>query len=222
MTDRDPCPAADPQLLRSGLDDDALEFAVAGFAALWRGHPIDPTLLLPDRADDATRAAAALAARGRAELDPGGLLVGVHGLTLRDSRHSFVHHGVARHTWCAFDSVGIPAALGLDAVARTDCPACGRALTVDVRDGSVRAASPVLWFPEPDDSSHLMESFCAVADLYCSPAHLEQTIEVDQTPGSVVRLAEAAALGRDVWADITAVDLESVDRSEGVLRDRHV
>lgn len=215
MTDRDPCPAVDLQLLRSGLDDEALEFAVAGFRALWRGHPIDPAVLLPDRRETAARAVAALAERGRAELDTRGFLIGVHGLTLRDSRHSFVHHGVARNTWCAFDSVGIPAALELDAVARTDCPTCGRAMTVDVRDGSVPTASPVLWLPEPDDSSHLIESFCAAADLYCSPAHLDQRIEVNRTPGRVVSLAEAAALGRDIWADVTAVDLESVDRSKG-------
>lgn len=222
MTDRDPCPAGDLQLLRSGLDDAVLEFAVAGFGALWRGHSIDPAVLLPDRAEEATLAVNALAARGRAELDASGFLVGVHGLTLRDSRHSFVHHGVARNTWCAFDSVGIPSALKLDAVARTDCPTCGTGLTVDIQEGSVPAASPVLWLPQPDDSSHLIESFCAAADLYCSPAHLEQRIEVDRTPGRVVTLAEAAALGRAVWADVTEVDLESVDRSEGMLRDRHV
>lgn len=219
MTDRDPCPAGERQLLRSGLDDSALEFAAAGFAAVWRGHPIQPAVILPDRAEDATRAAVALVAVGRAELDACGLLVGVHGLTLRDSRHSFFHHGVERNTWCAFDSVGIPAALKLDAVAQTDCPTCGGALTVDIQGGSVPAAAPVLWLPEPEDSSHLMESFCAVADLYCSPAHLEQRIDAARTPGRMVTLAEAAALGRDVWADVTAVALESIDRSEGVLSD---
>ena len=95
--------------------------ATAGFAALWRGRPMRSEEIHTDLAI----AAAALARQGRAEVDDHGSIVGIHGLTLRSTRHRFEIDGLARHTWCAFDAVGIPAALGLDAVAHSDCPACG-------------------------------------------------------------------------------------------------
>lgn len=213
MTDRDGRTAVDRRLLRSDLTD-AGEVAVAGFGGLWRGHPVEVTALLPGRSEESAEAVAGLVARGRAEVDGSGRLVGVHGLTVRASRHSFVRRGVARHTWCAFDSIGIPAALRLDAVATTDCPTCGSALSVEVWHGSVRGGPLALWLPVPDESSDLLSAFCAVADLYCSKGHLEQRIDVEHAPGTVVSVAEAAEIGRDVWSDVADVDLNSTDRIE--------
>lgn len=214
MTEHASHAAVDRQLLRSDLDDASLKAAVAGFAALWRGHPVAPEALLPGRGDEAAEAVDRLAEQGRAEIDGRGRLVGIHGLTLGVSRHSFIHRGVTRHTWCAFDSIGIPAALRVDAVAHTDCPTCGSALVVEVRDGSVREASPVLWLPALGESSHLINTFCAVADLYCSPQHLEQRIDLEHAAGTTVSLAEAAEIGSDVWADVADLGITSFDRSE--------
>src|SRR5437868_1820615 len=87
-----------------------------------------PEELLRGRGARARRAAIELAERGGAHLDHDGRLVGVHGLTLRPARHSFAHTGRTHWTWCAFNSVGIPAALGIDAEVRTTCPACHQAL----------------------------------------------------------------------------------------------
>lgn len=216
MTDPDSTGDFGRQLLRSDLEGATLRVAVAGFAALWRGHPVEPTALLPGRGEEGATAVAALAERGRAQLDGRGRLVGVHGLTLGVSRHSFVHHGVARHTWCAFDSVGIPAALRIDAVAHTDCPTCGSALSVNVQDAVARPSSLVLWLPAPNDESHLIDTFCAVADLFCSRAHLEQRIDVGSSLGRVVSVAEACEIGSDVWADVAGVDIKGSDRNGGI------
>src|SRR5581483_5403579 len=96
-----------------GLDPPARELAVAGFAALWHGRAVSPEALLPGRAGEAGRVLAELVGQGRAEVDGAGRVVGVHGLTLRPTRHRFVHRGRPHFTWCAFDAVGIPAALSL-------------------------------------------------------------------------------------------------------------
>jgi hypothetical protein len=111
-------------LLCEGLSDVAFELAAAGFGALWDGRAVRPEELVPGRAARVRRTALELAGRGRAELDDDGRLVGIHGLTLRPTQHAFVHAERTHWTWCAFDSVGIPAALGVDAEARTTCPAC--------------------------------------------------------------------------------------------------
>jgi alkylmercury lyase len=198
------------RLLRGDLSELALEIATVGFAALWDGRAVRPEEFIPGRPGRVRRATTELTRRGRAELDDEGRLVGVHGLTLRPTRHAFVHAARTRRTWCAFDCVGIPAALRIDAEARTRCPACNRALHVPIRRGHPEASDIVLWLPSPT-IGHLMADFCAAADLYCERGHLEQRVDATTSPGDVLDLAAAAELGRTTWADIAGLGLEGVD-----------
>ena len=179
--------------LSAGLGEQVGDLATAGFAALWRGDRFP----LGDWAE----LAAALEARGRCEVDGDGL-VGIHGLTLRPTRHHFVHRATAHHTWCAFDSIGIPAALRIDAVAHTDCPSCRRSIAVEIERGVPRdAAELVLWLPDAT-GEHMIESFCSAADLYCSIEHLADRIDRSLTKGDVVDLNSAVDLGCEIWADV--------------------
>lgn len=203
------CSPSDGDVLRVGLDAAALDLAIAGFVALWHGRACDPEQLLPDRHELAAQTARDLARLGRAELDGDGRLVGIHGLTLRRTLHRFEHDGRVHHTWCGFDSVGIPAALGLDATAATDCPTCGALLRVDVCRGRVDDGDVVVWLPTPVVTAHLMDEFCASADLYCTTEHLEDHIGSERVSGRPITLGAAAALGVDAWADVAGVDLTS-------------
>lgn len=219
--ERGGCDHVDRDLLRRDLSDAALELAAAGFAALWRGRPVFPAELLPGRDTLAAEVADALVRQGRAEMDDD-RLVGVHGITLRATRHRFVHRGRSRHTWCAFDSIGIPAALRLHATAHTDCPTCGRALTVEIVDGIPDDEDAVLWLPD-STQGNLISDFCARADLYCSPEHLHQRVDTARTPGTVADLAAAVTLGCDVWADVAGFNLDRDKQrpgSEIITRDR--
>jgi len=191
------------RLLDHGLSDRALEVATAGFTALWDGRAAHPEELLPGPPRKARRATAELVKRGRAEVDDQGRVVGVHGLTLRETRHSFVHAGRSHSTWCAFDSIGIPAALAIDAEARTTCPSCGQALHIPIRSGHPEVSDVALWLPSPT-IRHLMADFCAAADLYCGRDHLERRIDPFRHPGEVLDLPRAAALGRTTWAVVAA------------------
>lgn len=194
------------RLLSEGLSDVALELATAGFAALWDSRAVPPEALIARPAAEVQRAAAELAQRGRAELDDAGRLVGVHGLTLRPTRHTFVHAGGSHWTWCAFDSVGIPAALGIDAEAHTTCPACGGALRVPIRQGEPELSEILLWMPSPT-VGHLITDFCAAADLYCRREHLERRVDTATRSGDVLDVAAAAQLGRIAWADVAGTPL---------------
>ncbi|MGH2635502.1 MAG: organomercurial lyase [Actinomycetota bacterium] len=87
---------------------------------------------------DAAREAADLVVSvGMAETDDG-VIVGMDGLTMRPTRHRLLLDGVGLWTWCAYDIVGIAAALGADAVGSTECGACGRPLEVVIGKGSPR------------------------------------------------------------------------------------
>jgi hypothetical protein len=189
------------RLLDDGLSDLALDIATAGFVALWDGRAVRPEELVPGQARRARRTTAEMVKRGRAEVDDGGRVAGVHGLTLRRTRHCFVHAGRSHQTWCAFDTIGIPAALAIDAEARTTCPSCDQALHIAIRSGAPEGSGMVLWLPSAT-VRHLMVDFCAAADLYCGRDHLEQRIDTARAEGEVMDLSGAAMLGRDAWADV--------------------
>jgi alkylmercury lyase len=181
--------------------------ATEGFAALWRGEAATPSELVPGAPDDGDAVAAALARQGCAELDSHGRLVGIHGLTLRDTRHRIIHDGVAHHTWCAFDAIGIPAALGLTATVHSDCPACGTPILVIMEQGIATAhGTAVLWLPE-SSWRNLLADFCAKADLYCTREHLDEHLGPREMSGRVIDVAAAADLGRSTWADVRHLDL---------------
>lgn len=200
MTDPTPDRCCDPYLLRRDVSDAGLELAVAGFTALWHGDRRLPAQLLPHRAA-AERVASDLARHGRAELDESGRLVGIHGLTLRTTRHRFTAAGRTHHTWCAFDSIGIPAALHLDAVAHTDCPTCSGPLEVRIHQGQPETSEAVVWMPT-GSITNLMADFCASANLYCNVDHLRRIVTAAPVCGEVTDLATAAALGHGTWADV--------------------
>ncbi len=187
-------PPAEP-----GPSGPARGLAVRGFVALWRGERPGVGALTDDAA-----MVEALVAGGRLEVDEDGLLVGVHGLVARPTAHRIEHPGGLVHTWCAFDAVGIPAALAIDAAAVTSCPACGTALRVVVRAGVPQdKGRHRLWLPG-GECAHLVEDFCRHANLYCDADHLASVVRAG-TPGTAVTVTEAAAMGRAAWDDVARV-----------------
>lgn len=206
MTDPGECCDVGTDLLTDGLSDLALELSVAGFAALWHGSAREPHELV--RADPAAVAevVAALVERGRCEVDADGRLTGIHGLTLQPGQHRFTVGDRAHHTWCAYDAIGIPAAPGADADARTICPYCSQPLRIQIRGGTPDDGAAALWLPAAT-GEHLMNTFCATADLYCSIEHLEARIDTAKTTGEIADLVRTAALGCETWADVSVIDL---------------
>lgn len=211
----DPCCEPAASMLSDGLNDAARELAVRGFEAVWAGRARDPVELLGRDPSVVAEVVDALVTRGRCEVDGDGRLVGIHGLTLRSTRHAFEHASTAHSTWCAFDSIGIPAALQIDAVAVTDCPACRSMIRLELRDGEpVQFDELALWLPDAS-GDHLMKSFCAAADLYCSRSHLEQC--VGSADGEVADLARVLELGRATWADVAELDLGALPDAGGAV-----
>ena len=148
---------------------------------------------------DAAREAADLVVSvGMAEVDDG-TIVGMDGLTTRRTRHSLVLDGVELWTWCAYDIVGIGAALGADAVGSTQCGACGRQIEVVIREGRPEGSSAVGWLPD-GSCANVMAEFCPSALLFCSRAHLDEWRAVrDTTSGAALDIGSLADRGRSFW-----------------------
>jgi alkylmercury lyase len=138
---------------------------------------------------------------GMAEVDDR-TIVGMDGLTTRRTRHGLVLGGVGLWTWCAYDIVGIAAALGVDAVGNTTCGGCGRPIEVVVREGQPEANTAVGWLPD-ESCSNVMVDFCPSALLLCSQPHLDEwkTRESVGT-GEAMDLESLAERGRSFWGPL--------------------
>lgn len=147
-------------------------------------------------------AVSSLAGKGQAVVDGEGRVVASAGLSLVPARHR-LQLGEARfHTWCAIDAIGIPAALGADAVARTTCPTCGRSIELAFRQGHADDRDPRAWLPPQDCCTSVIDELCPDMNLFCSEEHLEEWRRAGPRVGNVLTLKETEELGRQWWADL--------------------
>jgi hypothetical protein len=117
----------------------------AAFRQLLSGRPPHTETVADEAglsADAAREAVDLVVSVGMAEVDDG-TIVGMDGLTTRRTRHGLVLDGVELWTWCAYDIVGIGAALGAEAIERTWCGGCGRPIEVVIHEGQPEGSTAV-------------------------------------------------------------------------------
>jgi alkylmercury lyase len=150
----------------------------------------------------ARRAARDVASAGMAEID-GETVVGMDGISARPTSHRVSLGGVDLWTWCAYDIVGIAAALGSDAVGVTWCGHCGREITVEIRSGDPDGDF-IGWLPG-EACSNVMAEFCPSALFFCSREHLEAwRLETDAGTGEALDPPALAERGREEWRQLVA------------------
>lgn len=178
---------------------------VAGFRSIRRLHAASredlaaATSLPPERIDEAL---GLLIAYGGTVVDDHGRLLGIAGLSLAPSRHRLVLGGVDLHTWCAYDAVGIPAALGEDATVATGCGHCGNPIELAIQRGRPPKRSGAIGWMPAGPCGNTLQEFCPSANLFCDRDHLEAwRRQADDPPGTPETLPKLASLGRQAWAD---------------------
>lgn len=154
-----------------------------------------------------------LAGAGWIDRDEAGRVTGSAGLSLTTGPHRISIDATEFRTWCAYDSIGIAAALGADAAIRSECAVCGQGIALDTHAGQLPADRPErLWLAS--GGTDLRGDFCDPTVLLCSPEHAASWAEQQGGRGRAVDLAEAARLGAEGWASCAvAVDrLRASDR----------
>lgn len=144
-----------------------------------------------------------LAAAGWVDRDGEGRVTGSAGLSLTTGPHRIAIDGTEFRTWCAYDSIGIAAALGADAAIRTECAVCGATITLETQAGQPPPDRPErLWLAA--GGTDLRGDFCDPTVLLCSPEHAAVWAKRMGGRGHAVELAEAARLGAAGWASCAA------------------
>jgi alkylmercury lyase len=176
----------------------------AAFRALaTSGQPvtIEATAAIAGLDAEAAEAAELIASVGMAEIDEG-TIVGMDGLTTRPTKHRMLLDGVSIWTWCAYDIVGIAAALRADAVGETSCGSCGKALEIVVRGGDP-APNPAIGSLPQVDCSNVRAEFCPSALLFCPREHLDAwRSETHAGAGERMTLTGLAEQGRVGWREL--------------------
>lgn len=144
-----------------------------------------------------------LASAGWIDRDEAGCVTGAAGLSLTTGPHRITIDGTGFRTWCAYDSIGIAAALLADAAIETECAVCGRVIALETHAGQPPAGRPErLWLAS--GGTDLRGDFCDPTVLLCSPEHATVWAERQGGRGQAVDLAEAARLGAEGWASCAA------------------
>jgi hypothetical protein len=159
-----------------------------------------------------------LAGAGWIDRDEAGRVTGSAGLSLTTGPHRITIEGTAFRTWCAYDSIGIAAALSADAAIETECAVCGKAIALDTHGGQPPGdRSERLWLAS--GGTVLRGDFCDPTVLLCSPKHAAVWAERQGGRGRAVDLAEAARLGAEGWASC-AVAVDAVRARTGTSAGR--
>lgn len=144
-----------------------------------------------------------LAGAGWIDRDEHGRVTGSAGLSLTTGPHRIAIDGSDFRTWCAYDSIGIAAALGADAAIRTECAVCDKEIALDTHAGRLPSNRPErLWLAS--GGTDLRGDFCDPTVLLCSPEHAAVWADRQGGHGRALDLAEATLLGAEGWASCAA------------------
>ena len=146
-----------------GCDDAPLARAL--LRSLAYGEPVSAAALAASTGREEPDVAHRLARWPNVRPDEQGRVEAFGGLSLRQSKHRFEVSGRPLYTWCAWDTLFLPALLGEQAEVKSTCPATGAAVRLTVAPDRVLASHPQdvrVSFPPPGQAStaDIVESFC--------------------------------------------------------------
>lgn len=146
-----------------GCDDAPLARAL--LRELAHGDPVSPAALAAAAGRDQPEVSEALMRWPNVRRDENGRVEAFGGLSLRPTKHRFEVADRPLYTWCAWDTLFLPALLDEPAQVNSTCPATGAAVRLTVAPDRVLASHPQdvrVSFPPAGQTStaRIVESFC--------------------------------------------------------------
>jgi alkylmercury lyase len=134
------------------------------------------------------------------ERDEHGRVVAFSGLSLTPSAHRFTIGSRQMYTWCAWDTLFLPALLNQRARVQSNCPVTGTPVRLTVEQSGVRDVDPEdVWmsFPPPGTAStaDITGTFCCHVHFLAGRAAADQWLS-RHPEATVLSLPDAFELGR--------------------------
>jgi Alkylmercury lyase/Pyridine nucleotide-disulphide oxidoreductase/Helix-turn-helix domain of alkylmercury lyase len=181
-----------------GSDDAPLARAL--LRELTRGHPVSAAALATSTGRDDDDVTTTLARWPNVRRDQRGRVEAFGGLSLRPTKHRLDVGGRRLYTWCAWDTLFLPALLGDQAQVEATCPMTGTEVRLTVAPDRALAAHPEdVWvsFPAPEGTTtdEIVESFCCHVHFLAGADSADRWASAH--PGTfALGLADAFELGR--------------------------
>jgi alkylmercury lyase len=181
-----------------GCDDAPLARAL--LRELARGEPVTPTTLAAVADRDEQQATETLARWPNVRRDEHGRVEAFGGLSLRPTNHRFEVAGRQLYTWCAWDTLFLPALLDEPTQVNSICPATGADIRLPVVPDRVLASHPQdvrVSFPPAGQASttDIVESFCCHVHFLAGEGAATEWVRRDANT-FVLDLDDAFELGR--------------------------
>ncbi len=135
-----------------------------------------------------------MAGQGCCTLDASGALTGIVGLSVVQSPqapHQLQMNEHTFYTWCAFDAVGIPAALGMEAFVKSHTIDSDSDIGLHYRNNHWEPENVWINVVDPTQGARLCGGTCSQINFY--------GLVESNTPGVLMPLNEVASLGKLVW-----------------------
>jgi len=198
----------------------------AAFALLLTDHrPVSVSELGAAAGGDIDAILETLDASGWIDRAEDGRITGSAGLSLSHGPHRLTIGERSYRTWCAYDALGIPAALGTSARVETTCGECGKSISLNIVDGLASREGPeLLWLAA--GTGDLRTTFCTPTVLVCGRDHGRAWAAKQENDGDLLTIREASERGSVSWASPAAAalrlrsDVEFVGGPRDAERDR--
>ena len=191
-----------------GRDDAPLARALLRLLA--QGEPVAGATLATEAGRDPRDVESTITRWPNVHRDELDRVIAFSGLSLVPTSHRFRAGGRQLYTWCAWDTLFLPALLDGDAVAESRCPVTGAAVRLTVSPEGARASEPadlLVSFPPLAQTStaHIIESFCCHVHFLAGKAAAARWLS-DNEGGLALSLADAHGVGRVATRALAGVD----------------
>lgn len=163
------------------------------------GHPVAP-LSLAKALDWPTKTVIETLDKAQGvEYDTRGNVVG-YGLTLKETPYAFEVDGLRLFTWCALDTLFLPALLEMSARVSSTCAVTGASVSITVSPHEVREVAPsetMLSLVQPGGADSIRRAFCRHVQFIASCAAAQQW-KLTHPETVVVSVVDAFRIGQDV------------------------
>jgi alkylmercury lyase len=182
--------------------------ALALLLALADGKPIADSQFAATTGRDQDQVTAAFMRWPNVQRDEQGRVIAFSGLSLRPTAHRFELAGRDLFTWCAWDTLFLPAVLDQPARVRSHCPVTGAEVRLTVEPDRVRDRHPEalrVSFPPGTavSTADITGSFCCHVHFLAGPNATERWLR-DRPGTTALTLDEAFELGRHVTGPLLA------------------
>jgi len=136
-------------------------------------------------------------------------IVGIMGLSLNDHPHKFTVGDVQLATWCAADTLFLPAMLGATATVESESPASKETVRVTIGPDAVLSAEPAdavisIVVPKETDMTSVAQismTFCSHIFFFASRSEAEQWSE-GRDDIEILSLDEGYHMMQQLWAGV--------------------